>query len=430
MDENRRPYINKINENDSSSIETSPIDSGKDYTVYDDKHHRFSIGIDKDGYIHILGDMHHGNNPQYRHSPKKDDEVNPLPSRFKNSIGGQMYWVSDKPEDISSFTFMGDNKNRAIPSHRLTYCYFKTDNNGKLYMAGRQRVKDLDQSHVAGEMGLGLWEYDTSDKNWNQLGGIAQHNGSEYGLDEDDKKAFKSIFWEPHGEKHKNKKGKTTIWYQSFGSSLKFDSNNRMHLVSCINADSKHYDTTHLVYAYSDDDGKTFHKLNGDEIKSLPIRVTGKNNNNGDIVFSKEIAEKENIPTFTGNFPGLFWDKDFSPAVSYTKDLDDKESAYRYWDKDKKRWISKEFRPTTPNIRGDHFPLSDGSMLTIGNKEICHKQSFEDKGNLRTLQNDIFNKNSKRFLKGIDDTLLRERNILRGLATKNDRDVIVSLSYE
>ena len=85
MDTLRRPYINKIDETNSGSIETVLIDKDETdiYRVFDDVHNRFSIGIDEQGYIHVIGDMHHGN----LGSTRNVSTDNPLPERFNGSIG-------------------------------------------------------------------------------------------------------------------------------------------------------------------------------------------------------------------------------------------------------------------------------------------------------------------------------------------------------
>ena len=166
MDNLRRPYINKIDETDSDNIETALIDTNETdiYRVFDDAHHRFAIGIDQLGYIHVIGDMHHGNL-----GSKRDVSVdNPLPERFNGSIGGQMYWVSDSPEDISSFSFVGFDSLRAIPCNGLTYAHIEPDLNGKLYMAGRQSVR-APRQHIPGTMGLSLWRYDITKNSWEEL---------------------------------------------------------------------------------------------------------------------------------------------------------------------------------------------------------------------------------------------------------------------
>ena len=51
-----------------------------------------------------------------------------------------MYWISDEPEDISSFTFVGKDIKRRYPCNRTTYNYFRQDRKGKLYMAGTGKI--------------------------------------------------------------------------------------------------------------------------------------------------------------------------------------------------------------------------------------------------------------------------------------------------
>jgi hypothetical protein len=109
-DSAKRPYIHKVSE-ETGRCDSAPLDHDEEdvYRAYADGHHLFSIGMDREGYVHVLGDMHHGGDPWYR---RKSD--NPLPERFRDSGGGQMYWVSDRPEDISSFSFLGKDPKRHI----------------------------------------------------------------------------------------------------------------------------------------------------------------------------------------------------------------------------------------------------------------------------------------------------------------------------
>lgn len=58
-----------------------------------------------------------------------------------------------------------------------------------------------------------------------------------------------------------------------------FDENNRMHLAACINDDNSHGKSglasgTCVIYAYSDDGGRTFHRADGSVIDRLPLRVS------------------------------------------------------------------------------------------------------------------------------------------------------------
>ena len=97
-------------------------------TDSDPWHNGASVGIDCNGYIHVAGNMHYSpfNHPQtgnsfYRYA--------------------WQYVVSNKPEDISSFTFVGNDESRTIPGTWITYPSFARDLNGVLFIAFRHRVK-------------------------------------------------------------------------------------------------------------------------------------------------------------------------------------------------------------------------------------------------------------------------------------------------
>lgn len=128
MDEDWRPWVTKIT---GASSETVPLDSDNSdpYTALgSDGHHKFSMAIDQDGYIHITGDMHN--------YPGHDDH---MPERYQGNI--IMYWVSNQPESIADgFDYVGDDGSRAMNGHTFTYGAFYADNNGKLYYRTRCRA--------------------------------------------------------------------------------------------------------------------------------------------------------------------------------------------------------------------------------------------------------------------------------------------------
>jgi hypothetical protein len=428
LDKNRRPYINKIKEGDSSSIQTALIDKNEDdiYRVYDDGHHRFSLALDKKGYIHIFGDMHNGSGGVPRGSggsrgrggSGRFNSDNPLVKRFHGTFGGQLYWVSKRPEDISSFILMGFDADRHVPLNSITDHYIKTDNNGEIYFGCRQQVKTR-KSHTPGIMGLGLCHYDVNKRKWNALGAIPKINGTDYGLPNELGESFKSIAWEPHGEK----KGETA-WYQGMASNMKFDKDNRMHIAFNMCADDTYDNPTHIVYAYSEDGGKSFKRVDGAKIKSLPIRATGKEENRGTIVFFKDAAEEEGMKPMSSLFIGLFWDKYLSPAVSYTP-IGGGKSVYRYYDRKNDKWKTKSFDIEVRKIRSDHHVLGDGSMLQLGVGKICRSNSFN--GGVRTIYTTgVINSG----IVHCEEKLLRDKNMLRGIAKLKKRMVIVSIDFK
>ncbi len=421
LDTDRRPYVNKIDETDSDYIETALIDTDENdiYRVFNDGHHRFSLGIDEDGYIHVIGDMHHGSGDTGAGGSGRMDSDNPLPERFHGAYGGQMYWISDNPEDISSFTFVGKDKAKRYPCNRTTYNYFRQDRDGTLFLAGRQSVREP-KSHESGTLGLCLARYDNTIKEWKILGATPSNN---YGLKDYDY-VVPSVLWEPHGYN----RGEDSQWYQAYSSNIKFDDKNVMHLTAVINADTKLDGSTHIIYAYSKDKGNSFFRADGTKISSLPMRITDTELNRPTIA----LTQTENNVLFDAKFPALFWDKNYAPAIAYINisDPDNNRTSYRYYDKNRQEWYDKEFAIKVESIRSDHYALPDGSMLSVGTKSKLHyMKNFIDRGITRELsENDKDSISGKYFLREIDKTLLREKNILRGISEIDNRGVVLSIA--
>lgn len=185
-----------------------------------------TIGVDKKGYIHIAGDMH---NDTWK------------------------YFRSNKPEDITGWTRRND-----LPGKSVTYPSFFYDNDRELFIGFRQRGSDGLGDHRAG-----IIYYNTKTDKFEMLGGVSY---------EDDNRVTKTMFW---GKGF----GADDCWYSKPGLRIYFDGTNRMHVAAmvyniCINKpDLVWGNHTHILYAYSDDKGKTWHKAGGDLIKSLPLTV-------------------------------------------------------------------------------------------------------------------------------------------------------------
>ena len=416
-----RPYINKIAENNQSDIQTELLDKNEIdvYSRFDDPHHRFAMSIDKNGYIHIIGDMHHGAGGSSVGGSNRSTSDNPLPDRFHNAYGEQMYWISERPEDISAFRFIGDDADKHYTCNRTTYNYFIKDNDNELYLAGRHSVRE-NKSHESGTLGLCVAKYDSVLKKWTALGGI---DAEDYGLKQDGDIFFSSLLWEPHGYN----KSDTSQWYQNYVSKVKFDKNNRMHITSNINADTVHNNATHIIYAYSDNGGKTFFRLDGSALSTLPMRITDTPINIPSIV----LTQNKEQPIFESYTPALFWDKDFSPAISYynISNPDNRKTTYTFYDKYSQEWHKRDFAINVESIRTEQYPLSDGSMLIIGNRyQAHHKQSFNDFGTIYELtKTDRQSISADYLIREVDDKLLRERNILRGSSEINGTSAIITI---
>ncbi|NOR76401.1 MAG: hypothetical protein GQ525_14740 [Draconibacterium sp.] len=63
MDSICRPYINMIDETNNNNIDTDLLNNCETdiYRVCDNSNHRFDIGVNKHGYINVIGDLDHGN---------------------------------------------------------------------------------------------------------------------------------------------------------------------------------------------------------------------------------------------------------------------------------------------------------------------------------------------------------------------------------
>ena len=238
----------------------------------DQYHNEPSIGIDQNGYIHVLGNMHNSpdghpdnSNPYYEHA--------------------WQYKVSDQPEDISSFTFVGDDPKRTIPGTWITYPYFAHDRNRVLYIAFRHRVK-FGTGWSPGIMAGAVARYNAKAKRWRMLGGSNYEHG------------VKTLIWNPGG----------VSAYQGYKVRLFFDTKNRMHVSWDVYTTEKNdggSGATHVLYAYSNDGGKTFKKANGQSIPNLPITIS-----RGDVVYHSEAGSLYNL-TRVGVLP------DDRPATSF-----------------------------------------------------------------------------------------------------------------
>jgi len=241
-----------------------------------------SVGIDRKGYIHVAGNMHHSpfnhpktGNPFYEYA--------------------WQYVVSDKPEDISSFTFAGGDQSRTIPGTWITYPSFARDLNGVLYVAFRHRVK-FGTGWSPGIMAAAIARYDADAKIWVMLG------GNDYPHEE------KTFFW--------NDSGAGDTAYQPYRTRIFFDRDNRMHVTWVVddgNGSPGYH--THVLYGYSDDGGDTFKRADGSPYETMPITLE-----NGDVVVG---------PDWTGSDGSLWYTSyvgatvDGHPAVSFADNNND-----------------------------------------------------------------------------------------------------------
>jgi hypothetical protein len=224
-------------------------------TADDPYHTQPSLGIDKNGFIHVAYNMHN------------------MPWQ---------YVVSRKPWDISAFEFKGEwvgdvelailqklNKNfsqaygtAAIPGTMVTYPTFFKDGNQDLYLAYRFAAKPA-RSRPEQIFAGGISRYQIDESRWEALGGAIPLAPGD-------------------GEVPAGAVVPTTItafaatpgqWV--YNMRLHFDAKNQIHVVWAWSdytigpSRAERYD-----YAVSSDRGKTFHRSSGAAC-DLPIRMDG-----------------------------------------------------------------------------------------------------------------------------------------------------------
>jgi regulation of enolase protein 1 (concanavalin A-like superfamily) len=268
VDASYRPWVTQI----TNGVEkTSPIEPN-DYTVQQEGHNRFSLGVDTDGYIHVAGDMH---------NYSEWTTTGYIPRMQKQRA---LYWKSNLPGTIDGgFHFAGALTDpTAMQGSSWTYPRFFNDNNGKLYYSALLSARDF--GNVAGHMGAGLFKYDTNTKAWTAIGGKPDKISTAT--------IYNDVFyWENAGFAPDH-------WFQGYRPTFFFDKYNRMHFAISGNTNPNLTGNDRVIYAYSDDEGATWKKANGTLIPGLPIRGADGTANQGDVVF--DARSNPNLSPDTG----------------------------------------------------------------------------------------------------------------------------------
>ena len=207
-------------------------------TRNDDWHNQPSIAVDREGYVHVVYNMHS------------------TPWQYK---------VSRKPEDISAWEFRGQDAGEqvgravpgndvrdtwmsagtaAIPGNQITYPYFASDRSGELYLAYRECFHCTKSDYFSREWSGGIANYDAETKTWRRVGQGAQ----TFAHDKD---------------------------YVPLGMQISFDAENRMHVSWVWNlhyrSNGSHKTEPNFpASAWSDDGGETFFTASGKRL-NLPI---------------------------------------------------------------------------------------------------------------------------------------------------------------
>jgi hypothetical protein len=235
-------------------------------TLFDPYHAQPSIGLDEEGYIHVVYNMHS--------SPWQ-------------------YNVSKRPRDISEWIFRGQALNgphdditssygfykaqAAIPGLRITYAGIHPDRNGALYIAYRE-LAYYKRPYLQCQASLGIARYDVKSRTWSRVGKNPDI----------DTCAVTCTFATEAQEK----------W--TFGGKIFFDPGNRMHVSWCW---YRTYEDSLCdikpnwhSYTFSDDGGASFYRADGAPY-TLPIHIAA-----ADTIVSPSWVEINGQPNTGGYF--------------------------------------------------------------------------------------------------------------------------------
>jgi hypothetical protein len=230
-------------------VEKATVD---DFPVRNDLHHTPSIIVDAGGYVHVTGNMHN--------LPSNEQAGDPYAGN------SWRYWRSKRPGDISRWEFVDDRDVRSIPREAVgqpSYVRFFRSAGDTIFASFRGN---------SGLMGPGGWapgkyaaylaRYEADAQRWELIGGPGESG------------ARRDVFAHELA-------GAGGGGYQPIQPSLFCSADGRIHFVTTINADNSvhpkgnakrngYRSGTHVFYAQSRDDGRTWTKADGSPI-TLPL---------------------------------------------------------------------------------------------------------------------------------------------------------------
>ena len=268
----------------------------------DDPHRFYTIAADALGYIHVVGDMH--------------------------SSAYVKHWVSKKPEDITEFIYTSEmGSNKQPQGHDVTYPHLFRSPDGVLYHSIR----------VAEPVwGIGISVLDAETQTWTMLGADVPSADISKGNRARKAKGKPLTAWEDNGEGG-------NFSYTQPHAQIRWDKGGRLHLAfGLLNENTPSAKGRHtgsdVLYAYSDDGGKTFHRGDGSLIQ-LPMRAEP-GPYQADVVYSRHDGQ----PPWVGLLPGLSIDAKNRPII---KTFDYKTGAHTLVLEDGK-WTEQVKSPDSP----------------------------------------------------------------------------------
>ncbi len=326
----RRPRILQV-PLDGGEAKIGHLDPDIDYSG-EDSHRYFTLSVDKAGYIHIVGGMHGG--------PWK-------------------YWISAKPEDVSSFirgvpgeggkirkhTEKGANTADpnvpAPPGDGITYPHFSTDAAGNIFLYSRGSTPSFQKGRQGKIVHVGLLStYDAEKRSWRLLGAdIPRVFGGHPG--------HPVTVWEDNFENGPAGGG----WYVVNTAGFVATPDNTLHFcfsvlnyssptgrMSDIEDGSKHAAGKDILYAMSKDGGRTLQRANGTKVQ-WPVRAEA-GPYQPDVIYAA--AADYAAMGKDGSFPGLVGAKiqlDWKsrPMIRSHKRSSNEDVAFRLEDG---KWVS------------------------------------------------------------------------------------------
>lgn len=177
-------------------------------------------------------------------------------------------------------------------------------------------------------------------------------------------------------------------------------------------------ESTDVVYACSDDGGKTFHRVDGSTIAHLPMRVeTGPD--------QASIVDHGNDFGLAAN---VFFDADGVPAVSY-RSPDFVKAIYRYWDSRAGRWSDPVESPAGGQIRVMHHVGPDGILTFVTSSQDAVLIRATDLQLTNTKRYSLLD-GGLRYVSSLDQIALRDHGVYRFVAKEHDNSRLSVIRVE
>lgn len=248
---------------------------GPDFIMdgHDLKMRGWSIAIDTDGFLHLTGGMHNSPNPNY-YIPGSWEKLGLSRKPNDPNFPVAMVWVSRKPMDIESFEFVGTRGNPLLPPAPtgLNYMNYVQDHDGNLFLYSRISVD--------GMQSWGLYRYSTEEKKWSAVGGSAADVMNDIlAADPSWKRYLERPFRNVRVPGEDSPITVAYAWQPHFYNycrdprAVQFDLENRMHAwFRIFGIDGAGLQKLDRIYAFSDDGGRTFRRVDGSPVR-LPLTV-------------------------------------------------------------------------------------------------------------------------------------------------------------